>query len=251
MTDGFEEIGLPALGHNKPPERTPIEWAGELVGRVNRWLKLRPKIVDSEMAGEAQITIDQLRKCRDDLDEELKRERKPHDEAIAELKKRYADPIAMAKDALNIMRQRAQDWLDREARRIADEHARRADAAAQAIENAVAAQAQAERPDATIEQRLEARRAMEQADELADAAADQPERARIKSDLARRAMTKVARWKAKITDETLALDHYRHEHSVIQAALEACTRLATAEAKERKGKDPPPGFQFYDDGNVS
>src|ERR1700733_3632931 len=65
MTDALD---APAVGHNRPPEPTPIERASELVANANLWLTTVEEINDADRAGRAQTFVNQLRGNRDDLD---------------------------------------------------------------------------------------------------------------------------------------------------------------------------------------
>ena len=74
MADDLD--GAPAtVGHNRPPEPTPIERASELVAAADTWLTTVEAIADAEQAGRAQTFVDQLRANRADLDAARKAER--------------------------------------------------------------------------------------------------------------------------------------------------------------------------------
>ena len=120
MTDDLDDAPA-TVGHNQPPEPTPIERASELVANANLWLTTVEEINDADRAGRAQTFVNQLRENRDKLDAALKAERKPHDDAIGEIKKRFTPPQSLTGIALQKLLGLLKPWLDKEQKRIADE----------------------------------------------------------------------------------------------------------------------------------
>lgn len=234
----------PSLGHNRPPEPTPLERASDLVANANRWTTERPTITDEEQAGAAQDFVGQLRDVRADLEVALKAERKPHDDAIGAIRIKYRDPLELIGIALLKMNGLLAPWLeakDARLRRDAEERQRQADAAKQAAERATTAALQ----DGSVEAELEARRRIEEANKLEVAAAKPVGRAQVKGDYSDRAMSLREYWSAQVTDETLALRSYAKHETVRRAALTQALREANKLARELKDESKaPPGFKF-------
>lgn len=258
MTDGLEELGLPPLGHNKPPDDAATKHeelfkvAGTLTGTVNKWLAERPAITDAEMAKAAQLMIDQLRKVRGQLEAALKAEREPIDLALAAVRLMFKVPTDTVQLGLDHMLAKMEAWLKGERERLAQEQLQREREADAAIEQAAILSHEAEKPGASLELQLQARDAEARAAQLTDKATAGPARPHVKGDFARRAMGLTSRWKARIVDPRAALRHYAKHETVRQAALVAVLKLATAEAKACKGQgEPPPGCQFYNDQGVT
>ena len=245
MTDDLDDAPA-TVGHNRPPEPTPIERASALVANANLWLTTVEEINDGERAGRAQVFVSQLRENRDDLDAALKAERKPHDDAIGEIKKRFAPPQSLTGIALQKLLGLLKPWLDREQKRIADEQAARQVEAEKTKAEAEALRKAAATAADPVEAELRARDASKAAEQAARAAKRKPERAQVKSDLAPRAMGLTTRWHARVVDERLALKSYAKNETVRLACVEFATRLATHLARSAKTKDAaPPGFEFY------
>lgn len=249
MTDGLEELGLPPLGHNKPPEPSIIDRVRDLIGNCNRWLAERPAIIDADMAGAAQTFTEQLRAARDDLDVEQKALTQPHDDAIAAIKATFRDPRDMVKIALDAMGERNKAWLKRESDRLDAERLARLQAARDAAIAAEKADRAAQKPGASVEAQLAAQRASEAAEQAIDSAQRVPVRAQTRGDYASKAMSLHANWKARIVDADAALKHYAGDDDVRRAALDAVVKKATKLAKGVKGdqKHAPPGIHFWND----
>ena len=246
MTDDLDDGAPATVGHNRPPEPTPIERASELVAAANTWLTTVEEINDADRAGRAQTFVNQLRANRDDLDAALKAERKPHDDAIGEIKKRFTSPQSLTGIALQKLLALLKPWLGKEKQRLADEQAARQVEAEKTAAEAEALRKAAATAADPVEAELRARDAAKAAEQAARAAARKPQRAQIKSDLAPRAMGLTTRWHARVVDEKAALKSYAKNETVRLACLEVATRLATQLARSAKTKDAaPPGFEFY------
>jgi multidrug efflux pump subunit AcrA (membrane-fusion protein) len=234
-----------AIGGNQPPEPTPIERGAELVAAANLWSADVPKIADAEQAGRAQALVDQLRLATADVEAAQKAERKPHDDAIVEIRARYRPSLELLGIALDRLKWLAGGWLDRERARLEHEAAERKRIAADAEIAARQAREQAAKAGATVEAEAEARRIEEEAEALRAAALKPVERAAIKGELSARAMSMRTTWRAVITDETKALRHYAKHPAIREAALAAIVKLATAHAKTCKDESKaPPGVRF-------
>jgi hypothetical protein len=243
MTD---DLDAPAVGHNRPPEPTPIERASELVANANLWLTTVEEINDADRAGRAQTFVNQLRENRDKLEAARKAERAPFDLAISAIQIKYKQPDGLTGIALQKLLALLKPWLDKEQKRIDDEQrARQVEAEKTAAEAEALRKAAATAAD-PVEAELRARDAAKAAEQAARAAKRKPERAQVKSDLAPRAMGLTTRWHARVVDERLALKSYAKNETVRLACLEVATKLATQLARSAKTKDAaPPGFEFY------
>lgn len=235
----------PGPGHNRPPDPS-IERAGELVAAANTWLTTVEAIADADQAGRAQTFVDQLRANRTDLDAALKAERKPHDDAIGEIKKRFTPPQGLTGIALQKLLALLQPWLKREEKRIADERTARQAEADRAAAEAERLRREAASSSSPVEAELAAQQAAKAAADAARLAAKKPDRPQIKSDTSPRAMSLRTTWHARVVDESKALKSYAKNETVRAACLEVATRLATQLARSAKTKDAaPPGFEFF------
>jgi hypothetical protein len=254
MTDGFDELGLPPIGHNMPPaEASPeaiaaLARSDQLTATVNRWLAERPQIADSEQAAAAQLLIDQLRVTALDLDTTAKADRKPYEAAIFLIRARFTPHVERVDIGLRAMLSKMSDWLQRERHRLADERAAKAKAAADAIAHAERLRREADQTGATVEQQQQADQAMRSANASVKQANAVPDRPQVKGDYAKRAMSLRSNWKARVTDPQLALKHYAKHPAIREAALKAIAKVASDHAKSVKGTGtPPPGCEFYND----
>jgi predicted phage tail protein len=255
MTDGFDELGLPPIGHNMPPATEPspeataaLARSDQLIATVNKWLAERPQIADSEQAGAAQLLIDQLRVAALDLDTTAKADRKPYEDAIFLIRSRFAPHVERVDIGLRAMLGKMADWLQRERHRLADERAAKAKAAADAIEKAEQLRREAAQDGATVEQQQQADQAQRAAKASVKQANAVPDRPQVKGDYAKRAMSLRSNWKARVTDPAVALRHYAKHPAIREAALKAIVKVASDEARAVKGIGrPPPGCEFYND----
>jgi hypothetical protein len=236
---------VPTVGHNQPPEPTPVERGAELLANCNRWSAEVPKISDAEQAGRAQAFVDQLRLTTADVEAAQKAERQPHDDAIGAIRAKYRGPLELLGIALDRMKALTTDWLDREKARITQEAAERKRLAAEAEAAARLAREQAARSGATVEAEAAARQAEEEAEALRAAALKPVERPQIRGEFSPRAMSLRANWHAVITDEAKALNHFAKHSDIRAAALAAIVKVATKQAKQCKDESAaPPGVKF-------
>jgi hypothetical protein len=234
---------LPPRDHNRPPDPLFIR-TDELIANCNRWLKERPVITDDEQGGAAEDFMGQLRRLRDALEEQRDAERKPHDDAIAEIRTRYRTPLELIGIALTKMSgllgpflTAKQDRLDREAER----RQREADEAEKAAERALDKAARS----GTVEDELALQRAAETAEDLRRAAAKGPVRARVKGDYSAKAASLVTYWTCEITDEQKAVEHFKDREEVHEAVRVAITKIGNKLARHLKNeKAAPPGLRF-------
>jgi hypothetical protein len=233
------------IGDNLPPPATPTERAEQLVAAANLWSADVPKIADAEQAGRAQALVDQLRLATADVEAAQKAERKPHDEAIIEIRARYRPSLELLGIALDRLKWLAGGWLDRERARLEHEAAERKRIAADAEIAARQAREQAAKAGATVEAEAEARRIEEAAEQLRADALKPVERPQIKGELSARAMSMRVHWGAVIVDDKLALKHFAKHPAIRDAALVAILKVCIKLAQSTK--DPsqaPPGVRF-------
>jgi hypothetical protein len=236
---------IPTVGHNQPPEPTPIERGAELVANCNRWSAEVPKISDAEQAGRAQAFVDQLRLTTADVEAEWKKEREPFDQEIVLLRVKYRDPLLMLGIALDKMKALTTDWLDREKARISRETAERKRLAAEAEVAARLAREQAARSGATVEAEAAALQAEDEAEALRAAALKPVARPQIRGEFSPRAMSLRVSWRAVITDEQKALKHFAKHPAIRAAALAAIVELESKHARKVKdAAQAPPGVRF-------
>lgn len=111
------------IGGNNPPGKVELERAAELVTNAIEWVDERPEITDAEMAKEANALVAKLKDAKKALVASAKAERKPLDDAIADLATKYKAPAAEVDDAVAKLSGLAGAWLIKERDRIAAEKA--------------------------------------------------------------------------------------------------------------------------------
>lgn len=232
------------LGHNMPPEPTVLDRCREIIAAANAGIRSIKVIDNEEVAGRCQGFVSQLRETQADLEAARKAEIDPLQAAMAAIREKYVDPLALITLARAALQPLLDDWLERKRIKLADEKAKQqADAvAAQAAADRL--RRNAEQAEATLQQRLEARRAQERADALADTASKPVQRAQIKGEFnPERAMSQRPQWRAEITDAALAAAVYASRPEVI----EALTKAASADARRLKDTAAaPPGVRFIE-----
>jgi hypothetical protein len=233
----------PGIGHNLPSTR---DRARELIGNADRWTKERPEITSEEHAGIADDFVTQLRAARDDLEKDEKAERAPHEQEIEAIKLSYRDIRDMVAMALTDMLARSTKWLSFKSERAKREAEAKRKAADAAIVEAAQLAHQAQKPDATIEERLAAQRAEEHAEDAVAAASRPVGRARVRGDYSPRAMSLREYWHGEIDDPDLALAYYRKHDAIVARDLDPMIeRAATRHASREKRVDAaPPGVRF-------
>ena len=74
----------PPMGHNNPPEATPLERAKETISlldvEASAWFDGEP-IKNQKQADDVARLLDAARKARQQFDADRKAEKKPHDDA--------------------------------------------------------------------------------------------------------------------------------------------------------------------------
>jgi hypothetical protein len=234
---------LPPRDHNRPPDPLFLR-TDELIANANRWLRERPVLRTDDEAGAAQDFQGQLRRLREALEEQQKAERKPHDDAVAEIRTRYRTPLELIGIALTKMSglltpflQAKEDRLKREAER----KQREADEAQAAAERALDKAAQS----GTVEDELALQRAAEAAEDLRKAAVKGPGRAQVKGDYSARASSLTTYWSCEIEDEQKAFAHFAKNEEVANAVRVAILKIGNRLARQHKSAAAaPPGLRF-------
>lgn len=111
------------IGDNNPPGKVELERAAELTTKATDWLTNRTEIEDSDEAKAANDLVAKLKEAKKALVASAKAERKPLDDAIAELATKYKAPAAEVDDAVAKLSGLAGQWLVKERERIAAEKA--------------------------------------------------------------------------------------------------------------------------------
>lgn len=269
------------IGGNNPPGKIELELAASRISEAEAFIIECPEIADADMANEAQGFVDQLRASKKDLAAAQKVEISPHDEAIAEVKTKYRDPLGTIEVTLKALLDKTGAWLVKERARIAAEKAaqeaearrlreeaerlerERIEAARKAeeerrrvVEAETASAADTERVEAERQEAIDAgNRAAEAARtaKAAERAAEKkPEVAAIKSAPAQRAMTLRTYWSAVVVDEAAAIESYKDHPAVRKAALAAALQVANEAARTSKNEAAAPlGFRFVKDERAS
>jgi len=264
MTDD-DPLRRPGIGDNQPPEPTAIERAEELIPACDGWTTRGPLTKEDDARLLSEFLV-QIRKAREAV--KAGADRQPHLDALAAIRATVAhlmEPHEQALENINARAARVLPKLDLAIERIAgskkvtgllaDWMARerqRKEAEAEATKRAAADAARAAETmkdrasvEGTIDAELEARQAVETAEELRAEAERKPERVRVKGDLAPKAVGLRDYWSAKITDWKLAGRHYKTEQRVINAFRDAVLMCANADARRLKDKaQAPPGVEF-------
>jgi hypothetical protein len=268
MTELLDEIAQeeapPPIGHNQPPEPTLIERAAGRVANANRWLTERPEILDEDIAGKAQGFWDQLRGDRDDLEKAEKAEKKPLQDQIAAITKRYQQPRAAVVLAYELIGKVRQAWLLKKQAKI-DEGNRQREAEVRRKQDEAdrlaheAAEAAKAKPGAdVIGTMIAAETAQREAAEAAKAAAKAPTRATDRGDFSARASGLRTLWDARIKPtpegdskaraavEKEILTFFAKDPEGRGAMVESCLVIAKKRAKAAKRADvAAPGFEYF------
>lgn len=206
-------VDAPPMGHNNPPEPTPIEAARETISlldvEASAWFDGTP-IENQAQADDVARLIDAGRKAKQKFDADRKAEKKPHDEAAKAVDAAWKPLIADADRIVEIGKAAQTDWLikiDRE-KRATEELMRKAaeEAAAEArrlAEQSDGSLAAAKARDAAIQDAKAAAWAAEQA------ASD---KAGSKGAGMARAVTLRTTWRSEVRDRRALLNHIAKTH---------------------------------------
>lgn len=201
------------MGHNNPPEPTPIEAARETISlldvEASAWFDGAP-IENQRQADDVARLIDAARKARQQFDSDRKAEKKPHDDAAKAVDAQWKPVIADAERIVEIGKAAQTPWLIKQeaekraaedaARRVADEKAAEA---RRLVEESDGSLASAKARDAAIE---EAKRAESAAHRASN------DKAGAKGAGMARAVTLRTTWRAEVEDRRALLNHIAKAH---------------------------------------
>lgn len=201
-----EEVA--GMGHNNPPEPTPLEAARETISlldmEASAWFDGAP-IENQRQADDVARLIDAARKARQQFDNQRKAEKKPHDDAAKAVDATWKPVIADAERIVEIGKAAQTPWLikqDEEKRAtealMRAEAARAAAEARRLAEEADGSLAAAKARDAAIE---EAKRAESVAHQAST------DKAGAKGAGMTRAVTLRTTWRAEVQDRRALLNH--------------------------------------------
>lgn len=201
------------IGHNNPPEPTPLEVARETISLLDieaaNWFDGTP-IENQAQADDVARLLDAARKAKTQFDNERKAEKKPHDEAAKAVDSKWKPVIADAERIVEVAKAAQTPWLIKldEAKRKLEEDTRKAaeEAAAEArrlAEQADGSLAAAKARDAAIED-------AKQAEWVAQQAAN--EKASAKGAGMARAVSLRTTWRADVKDRRALLNHIAKTH---------------------------------------
>jgi len=230
-------------GHNQPPSDLLLRTSA-LVANANRWLKERPTLKTDEEGGACDDFLGQLRENQADVRAAKQTEAKPHDEALALIRDKYADSLELLDMAIRRLRALAGDFLRAKKNVLASDEAMRQARARQLLADAERLSAEATKPGATLEAGLAAKRAHEMA-EQATRDAQRKRKVQVRGDYSKKAMHLTTRWRAEVIDDAKALAHFADHPEVRLAALEQIRKTASNMARELKDENAaPPGIKF-------
>lgn len=213
MATKAKEPPVAQMGHNNPPEPTPLETAKETISLLDveaaNWFDGTP-IESQAQADDVARLIDAARKARAKFDNDRKAEKKPHDEAAKAVDAAWKPVIADAERIVEIGKAAQTPWLIKqdEAKRALEEATRKAaeEAAAEArrlAEQADGSLAAAKARDAAIE---DAKRAEWVAQQAAN------EKASAKGAGMTRAVSLRTTWRCEVKDRRALLNHIAKTH---------------------------------------
>lgn len=227
----------PPKTHNNPPAYLAVfEEIDDLFQTAKDFADGEP-IADEAMHDTISSIRDQIHEAGKRADELRVEEKKPHDEAAAAVQARYNPYIQPKKGKVDLAKSALADLLAAWRKRVADEKAAEAkrkqeEAAKLAAEAAAAIQASSGNLEARVE-----------AEELLAHARD-TEKAAKRADKAATTGTGLRTvWRAELTDEAAALDHY---YPLYREQFLGMVR-GYAEADARGGVRAIPGFRVYDE----
>lgn len=206
MATATEDVA--GIGHNNPPEPTPIEAAREMIslldGEAANWFD-GTAIENQAQADDVARLLDAARKARTQFDNDRKAEKKPHDDAAKAVDAAWKPIIAQAERIVEVAKGAQTPWLlkleaekrekEEEARRIAEEKAAAARKLAEENDGSLAA---AKARDAAIE-------VAKKAEAAAARAAN--EKAGAKGEGMARAVSLRTTWHSTVNDRRALLNH--------------------------------------------
>ncbi len=234
----------PPVGHNNPPEPTPLEAARETISLLDceaaNWFDGTP-IENQRQADDVARLLDAARKAEKQFDASRKLEKQPHDDAAKAVDAEWKPVITEAKRIVEVAKAAQTPWLikmDEEKRaleRATREEAERAEAAARKLaDEADGSLAGAKARDAAIE---DAKRAAE----VARIAAS--DKAGAKGAGMARTVSLRTTWRSIVEDRRALLNH------IAKTDPEALTEFVEGWAARavRKGERDVPGVKVYEE----
>lgn len=237
-------VEAPPMGHNNPPEPTPLEQARETIslldGEAANWFDGTP-IENQAQADDVARLLDAARKAEKQFDANRKAEKQPHDDAAKAVDAAWKPVITDAKRIVEIAKAAQTTWLiklDEEKR--AREEAARKEADAKAAEARRLAEendgslAAAKARDAAIE---EAKRAEAAAARAAN------DKANAKGEGMARAVSLRTIWRSEVEDRRAILNHIaKTDPNALTAFVEDWSAKAV-----RSGARVLPGVRVYEE----
>lgn len=201
------------MGHNNPPDPTPIEAARETISlldiEASAWFDGEP-IKNQGQADDVARLIDAARKAKQQFDNERKTEKKPHDEAAKAVDAAWKPLIADADRILEIAKAAQTPWLiklddekrvrEEATRKAADEKAAEARRLSSEADGSLAA---AKARDAAIEEAKHAEQAALRAEH---------DKAAAKGAGMARAVSLRTTWRSEVQDRRALLNHIAKSH---------------------------------------
>lgn len=232
-----------AIGHNQPPEPTPLEaftaHVNDLFTEATNFLDGEPILTEGQAEAVSKLLSD-ARDASKDADKQRVIEKKPHDDAGKAVQEAWKPIIARADLTAETCKKALAPWL-----KSKDDALRAvALAAAQEAEKlAAAARALHAATDATDLAATErAEQALKEADQAAKAA-ERADRAKSQATGGSRAVGLRSVWTATITDQRTALNHYIKSQP--QEFIALIQGLADSEA--RHGPRTAAGVKFNEE----
>jgi hypothetical protein len=196
------------MGHNNPPEPTPLELAKETISlldvEASAWFDGEP-IKNQKQADDVARLLDAARKARQQFDAERKAEKKPHDDAAKAVDAAWKPVITDADRIIEIAKAAQTPWL---IKLDAEKRAREEAARREAEEKAAAARKLAQEADGSLAAAKARDAAIEEA-RLAELAATRAahEKASAKGAGMARAVSLRTIWRSEVQDRRALLNH--------------------------------------------
>ena len=232
------------MGHNNPPEPTPLEQAREMIslldGEAANWFDGTP-IENQRQADDVAKLLDAARKAKSKFDADRKLEKKPHDEAAKAVDAAWKPVIADADRIVEIAKAAQTPWLlkleaekraaEEAARKKAEEAAAEARRLAQEADGSLGA---AKARDAAIE-------AAKQAEAAAQRAAN--DKAGAKGAGMARTVSLRTTWRSAVEDHRALLNFIaKHDPDALTAFVEDWAAKTV-----RAGARELPGVRIYEE----
>lgn len=196
------------MGHNNPPEPTPLEAARETISlldvEASAWFDGEP-IKNQAQADDVARLLDAARKARQKFDADRKAEKKPHDDAAKAVDAAWKPVITDADRIIEIAKAAQTPWL---IKLDAEKRAREEAARREADEKAAAARKLAQEADGSLAAAKARDAALEDA-RLAELAATRAAHAKAnaKGGGMARAVSLRTIWRSEVQDRRALLNH--------------------------------------------